>query len=72
MHDHIPNFKLDLDALGTANMMQMTTLALVAEGYLQFQDRARHTMKLQRPVVESENESKVNSEFSSSLVNAAS
>ncbi|KAF2813058.1 membrane copper amine oxidase [Mytilinidion resinicola] len=59
MHDHVLHYKLDMDVLGTANTMQMTTLVATTETYPWSRGKSRNTMKLQRSFVESEDESKL-------------
>jgi primary-amine oxidase len=59
MHDHVLNYKLDMDVLGTANTMQMTTPVATTEIYPWSKGKARNTMKIQRSFVESEDESKL-------------
>lgn len=59
MHDHVLNFKADFDILGTANTMQLTTNVPVSQSYT-WSEKPRNTMKLQRRLVENEDNSKLN------------
>ncbi|KAK4963066.1 hypothetical protein LTR10_000694 [Elasticomyces elasticus] len=58
MHDHVLNFKADLDILGTDNTMELTTNVPVTESYV-WSDHPRNTMKLKRSFIESEDEGKI-------------
>ena len=59
MHDHVLNFKLDLDVHGTSNTMQMTTPVAVSKSYPWSNGKVRNTMMLNRSFVASEDESKL-------------
>ena len=53
MHDHSLNFKADFDILGTKNTMQLTSFVPATEKYI-WSKEPRHTFKLKREFVESE------------------
>ena len=57
MHDHVLNFKADFDILGTANTMQTVTNTPVSQVYSWSNGEARNTMKIQRGLITSEDES---------------
>ncbi|KAI9729144.1 MAG: hypothetical protein M1834_007051 [Cirrosporium novae-zelandiae] len=59
MHDHVLNYKVDFDVLGTENTMLKTTPVAVSEVYPWSNGKARNTMKLQREIVETEDSSKL-------------
>ncbi|KAL1637202.1 hypothetical protein SLS56_000861 [Neofusicoccum ribis] len=59
MHDHVLNFKLDMDVLGTDNTLTTTTLVPTAEVYPWSKGKARNTMKLARSMVASEDDGKL-------------
>ncbi|KAF2146772.1 uncharacterized protein K452DRAFT_323862 [Aplosporella prunicola CBS 121167] len=59
MHDHVLNYKVDFDVLGTANTMTTTTMVPVSESYPWSKGKARNTMKLQRNQIKTEDESKL-------------
>lgn len=59
MHDHVLNFKVDFDILGTNNTMTTATPVAVSQTYPWSNGMARNTMKLQRGVIASEDESKL-------------
>ncbi|KAH8686036.1 membrane copper amine oxidase [Tricladium varicosporioides] len=59
MHDHVLNFKIDFDILGTANTMTTTSNIPVSEVYPWSNGKARNTMKLQRGTVSNEDEGKL-------------
>lgn len=59
MHDHVLNFKIDFDILGTSNTMTTTTNVPVSEVYPWSNGKARNTMKLQRSVIANENASRL-------------
>ena len=59
MHDHVLNYKIDIDILGTNNTMQTVTNVPVSEVYPWSNGQARNTMKLHRANVSSEHESKL-------------
>ncbi|KAK5164741.1 uncharacterized protein LTR77_009404 [Saxophila tyrrhenica] len=58
MHDHVLNFKLDMDILGQANTMELVTVTPTTEEYV-WSDQPRNTMKLVRKDVTSEDESRL-------------
>ncbi|GME48726.1 Major facilitator superfamily [Neofusicoccum parvum] len=58
MHDHVINFKLDLDVLGTRNTLTNTTFTPSIETY-PWSKTPRNTMKLVRSTVASEDEGKL-------------
>jgi primary-amine oxidase len=60
MHDHVLNFKIDFDILGTANTMMTTSNVAVSEVYPWSDGKIRNTMKLQRSRIENEDEGKLN------------
>ncbi|OCL04443.1 amine oxidase catalytic domain-containing protein [Glonium stellatum] len=60
MHDHVLNYKLDLDIHGTANSLMKTAIVPVTETYPWSGGVARNTMKLEKSFLESENEGKIN------------
>ncbi|KAL3423197.1 copper amine oxidase [Phlyctema vagabunda] len=60
MHDHVLNFKVDFDILGTANTMTTTSNVAVSEVYPWSNGKARNTMKLERGTVDNEDVSKLN------------
>ncbi|KAJ9662521.1 hypothetical protein H2201_006009 [Coniosporium apollinis] len=59
MHDHVLNYKIDFDILGTANTMIATTLVPVSETYPWSGGKPRNTMKLVRETVASEDNSRL-------------
>lgn len=59
MHDHVLNFKIDFDILGTNNTMTTTENVAVSEVYPWSNGQARHTMKLRRSTIETEDEGKL-------------
>ncbi|KAF2088297.1 membrane copper amine oxidase [Saccharata proteae CBS 121410] len=59
MHDHVLNYKLDLDVLGTRNTMTTTSFRPVTTTYPWSRNHTRNTMTLSRSVVASEDESKL-------------
>lgn len=64
MHDHVFNFKVDFDILGTDNTMELVSFKPVTESYV-WSDQPRNTMKLFRHEVLSEDESRLNWETNS-------
>ena len=60
MHDHVLNFKLDFDILGTANTMQTVTNVPVSQVYSWSDGQPRNTMKLERALITSEDDSALN------------
>ncbi|KAL1876689.1 hypothetical protein Plec18167_005097 [Paecilomyces lecythidis] len=59
MHDHVLNYKLDMDIDGTANTLMKTAIVPSKESYPWSNGQMRNTMKLERSFVESEDESKL-------------
>lgn len=59
MHDHVLNYKIDFDILGTKNTMMTTTNVPVSEVYPWSNGKARNTMKLQRTEINNEDEGKL-------------
>ncbi|RDW88702.1 putative copper amine oxidase [Coleophoma cylindrospora] len=59
MHDHVLNFKIDFDILGTANTMTTSTNVPVSEVYPWSDGQTRNTMKLQRTQITNEDEGKL-------------
>lgn len=60
MHDHVLNFKADLDILGTANSVQLVKNTPVTTSYPWSGNRTRNTMKLTRSFLESEDDGRFN------------
>ncbi|KAK5162859.1 uncharacterized protein LTR77_011116 [Saxophila tyrrhenica] len=58
MHDHVLNCKADFDILDTANTMELVTVTPATENYV-WSDQPRHTMKLVRSQIESEDDSRL-------------
>ncbi|PLB48938.1 putative membrane copper amine oxidase [Aspergillus steynii IBT 23096] len=59
MHDHVLNFKADLDIAGSANSVQLTSVVPVSKSYV-WSDEPRNTMMLQRSFVANEDQSRLN------------
>ncbi|RPA74463.1 amine oxidase catalytic domain-containing protein [Ascobolus immersus RN42] len=59
VHDHILNYKLDFDILGTANSVR-TTEFVPANVKYDWADKPRSTMKIKRGWLKTENESQLN------------
>jgi primary-amine oxidase len=59
MHDHVVNFKLDLDVKGTANTLQRTDIKPVTTSFTGSQQQL-NTMKLERTFIKNENQGKLN------------
>lgn len=59
MHDHVLNFKLDLDVNGTANSLMKTEIIPTTETY-PWSPIPRNTMKLSKTFITSENDSTLN------------
>lgn len=59
MHDHVLNYKVDFDILGTENTMVTTKNVPVSQVYPWSAGKPRNTMKIERGVVASEDESKL-------------
>ncbi|OWP01446.1 hypothetical protein B2J93_5729 [Marssonina coronariae] len=60
MHDHVLNFKIDFDILGTSITMTTATHVATSEVYPWSQGKKRNTMKLERATVETEDTSRLN------------
>ncbi|BCS14298.1 hypothetical protein ALUC_60854A [Aspergillus luchuensis] len=61
MHDHILNFKADLDILGTANSIELTSLGPITTTYpWSNPNQPQNTMHLARRILSSETESRLN------------
>ncbi|KAA8650469.1 hypothetical protein EYZ11_000831 [Aspergillus tanneri] len=58
MHDHVMSFKADFDILGTDNSVELTSMVPVTQSYV-WSERPRHTMKLRRLLVGSEDEGRL-------------
>ncbi|KAB5578137.1 copper amine oxidase [Coniochaeta sp. 2T2.1] len=58
MHDHVLNWKVDWDILGTNNSVELMSLVPAAVEYPWSKGKKRNTMKLERSFVESEDESR--------------
>ncbi|KFA62426.1 hypothetical protein S40285_06085 [Stachybotrys chlorohalonatus IBT 40285] len=59
MHDHVINFKLDLDVNGTANSLERVEF-VPHTGTYSWSSEPRNTMKIQRSWVSNEDEAKLN------------
>jgi primary-amine oxidase len=59
MHDHVLNYKIDFDILGTTNTMTITTNVPVSEVYPWSNGQARNTMKLQPTEITNEDNGKL-------------
>ncbi|KAL2216423.1 copper amine oxidase [Thermoascus aurantiacus ATCC 26904] len=59
MHDHVLNYKLDIDINGTANTLMKTAIVPVSEEYPWSAGQKRNTMKLERSFITNENMSKL-------------
>ncbi|TLD18700.1 hypothetical protein E2P81_ATG11610 [Venturia nashicola] len=59
MHDHVINFKLDLDINGTANTIQRVTIQPITEAFTGSSE-ITNTMNIHRTFLETENETKIN------------
>jgi primary-amine oxidase len=60
MHDHVLNYKVDFDILGTNNSIQLVSLVPATKRYPWSQGKTRNTMALKRSFVESEKTSRFN------------
>ncbi|KAK0724664.1 copper amine oxidase [Lasiosphaeris hirsuta] len=60
MHDHVLNFKVDFDILGTNNSVQLMSLVPATETYAWSKGKARNTMKLERSFIETEDDGRFN------------
>lgn len=60
MHDHVLNYKVDFDILGTNNSVQLMSLVPTTQEYPWSRGKARNTMKLERSFVENETVSRFN------------
>lgn len=58
-HDHVINFKLDLDINGTANTMERINIQPVTEAFTG-SDEVINTMEIQRSFIKNENQGKIN------------
>jgi primary-amine oxidase len=58
-HDHVINFKLDLDVNGTANSLERVEF-VPHTGTYSWSSEPRNTMKIQRSWVSNEDEAKLN------------
>ena len=56
MHDHVLNFKADIDILGTNNSVQLMKIAPVTKKYKWNGDKPRNTMHLERSYIETEDD----------------
>lgn len=63
MHDHVLNWKVDLDILGTENSVQLMKQTPVTTTYPWSGNKTRNTMKLERSFVENEDNSRMNWDF---------
>lgn len=59
MHDHVLNFKLDMDVLGTANTLATTSFVPTTEVYPWSKGRPRNTMKVARDKITNEDQGKL-------------
>ncbi|KAH8434158.1 uncharacterized protein LDX57_011796 [Aspergillus melleus] len=59
MHDHVLNFKADFDVVGPANSVQLTSVVPVSKSYV-WSDRPRSTMMLQRSLIATEDDGRLN------------
>ncbi|WEW60662.1 DUF1965 and Cu_amine_oxid domain-containing protein [Emydomyces testavorans] len=60
MHDHVINYKLDMDINGTANSLMKTTVIPTRERYPWSNGQWLNTMKLEKSFIDSEWHSKIN------------
>ncbi|OIW28159.1 membrane copper amine oxidase [Coniochaeta ligniaria NRRL 30616] len=60
MHDHVLNYKVDFDILGTNNSVQLMSLVPATKEYPWSKGKTRNTMVLERSFVENEDESRFN------------
>jgi primary-amine oxidase len=60
MHDHVINFKLDLDIKGTKNSLAKTEFVPVTKVYPWSEGQSINTMKVNRTYIASEDDSKIN------------
>ena len=60
MHDHVLNFKLDLDIHGTANSLFKTEFVPISESYPWSNGTIVNTMKVNRSFIENESAGKIN------------
>lgn len=60
MHDHVLNFKVDFDILGTNNTIQTMANVPTTETYPWSGGKARNTMKLQRDFITNEDDARLN------------
>ena len=59
MHDHVLNYKVDFDILGTNNTMTTVENIPVSEVYPWSSGQARNTMKLNRSIIANEDDAKL-------------
>ncbi|KAK4186305.1 putative copper amine oxidase [Podospora australis] len=60
MHDHVLNFKVDFDILGTNNSVQLMSTVPVSKSYPWSKGKVRNTMALSRSFIENEDEGRFN------------
>jgi primary-amine oxidase len=60
MHDHVLNWKLDLDINGVANSLQTTTFVPTTEVYPWSHGKPINTMKVERAFISNEDQGKIN------------
>ncbi|PPJ55478.1 hypothetical protein CBER1_08020 [Cercospora berteroae] len=60
MHDHVMNWKVDFDVLGTANSVQLVKIAASTESFPWSQGVPRNTMRLERSFVKTEDDGRWN------------
>lgn len=60
MHDHVLNWKLDLDVLGTKNTLTTTEVVPTQETYSWSGGKVHNTMKLKRGEITNEDQGKIN------------
>ncbi|KAM0548794.1 hypothetical protein ACHAPJ_009791 [Fusarium lateritium] len=60
MHDHVINFKLDLDIKGTKNSLAKTEFVPITKVYPWSEGQSINTMKINRTYIASEHDSKIN------------
>ncbi|KAL9609939.1 MAG: hypothetical protein Q9167_005335 [Letrouitia subvulpina] len=60
MHEHVLNYKLDLDVAGTANSLVKSALVPTTEVYPWSNGKPRNTMKFDRTFISSESDGKLN------------
>lgn len=60
MHDHVLNFKVDLDILGTKNSLAKTSFVPHSQVYPWSDGKVINTMKLERDFISNEDDGKIN------------